>query len=428
MTDKWDTLDRYVVISSDTHAGAELYEYKDYLESKWHDDFDAWASSYESPFDDLVDATASRNWDSDYRLEILEEDGIAAEVVFPNTIPPFFNTVHTLADLPDTKETLAPRAAGLRAHNRWLVEFCAKTPGRRLGLIQIMPHDVEAAVAEIQSAAATGVIGGVLIPAIPANHPVGPWFDPRYDPIWGICEELDLPIHQHPGTGAPTVGADLPAARAVMMFEFSDWTRRTLSHLILSGVFERFPKLKAVWTEQGRGIQWVLPELGRMDPTVTSIKASSASRTMPLFASEVIHSLSLTPSEYFARNCYIGASFMPRSEARYIDAVGLDRIMWGSDFPHEEGTTPHSLEALRSTFFDVPEEKCRQLFAGVAANVYGFDLDALTPVAKKIGPKVSEIAVPLTREELPDSNSGAFAGVFSLGKSPRDTASATTKS
>jgi len=52
----------------------------------------------------------------------------------------------------------------------------------------------------------------------------------------------------------------------------------------------------------------------------------------------------------------------------------------------------------------------------------------LTPVAKKIGPKVSEIAVPLTREELPDSNSGAFAGVFSLSKSPLNVASATTKS
>ena len=70
MTNKWDTIDRYVVISADTHAGAELYEYKDYLESEWHDDFDAWASSYESPFDDLVDSTASRNWDSDYRVEI----------------------------------------------------------------------------------------------------------------------------------------------------------------------------------------------------------------------------------------------------------------------------------------------------------------------------------------------------------------------
>ena len=117
---------------------------------------------------------------------------------------------------------------------------------------------------------------------------------------------------------------------------------------------------------------------------------------------------------------------MPRPEAKYIDAVGVDRIMWGSDFPHEEGTTPYSLEALRSTFSDVPEEKCRQLFAGVAANVYGFDLEALTPVAQEIGPKGSEIAVPLTREELPDSNSGAFAGVFSLSKSPLNAGSATS--
>ena len=100
----------------------------------------------------------------------------------------------------------------------------------------------------------------------------------------------------------------------------------------------------------------------------------------------------------------------------------------GADFPHEEGTTPYSREALRSTFSDVPEEKCRQLFAGVAAGVYGFDLDALTPVAKRIGPKVTEIAVPLTREELPDSNSGAFAGVFSLSKAPLNVESVAGKS
>jgi hypothetical protein len=118
---------------------------------------------------------------------------------------------------------------------------------------------------------------------------------------------------------------------------------------------------------------------------------------------------------------------MPRPEAKYIDAVGVDRIMWGSDFPHEEGTTPYSREALRSTFAEVPEQKCRQLFAGVAADVYGFDLEALTPVAQEIGPKVTEIAEPLTAEELPPSNSGAFAGVFSLSKTPLNVESSTDK-
>ena len=87
----------------------------------------------------------------------------------------------------------------------------------------------------------------------------------------------------------------------------------------------------------------------------------------------------------------------------------------------------YSREALRSTFAEVPEQKCRQLFAGVAADVYGFDLEALTPVAQEIGPKVTEIAEPLTAEELPPSNSGAFAGVFSLSKTPLNVESSTDK-
>jgi len=415
----WETIDRYVVISSDTHAGADRLQYKDYLDTQWHADFDVWAAGYESPFDDLVDATANQNWDSDLRMSILDADGIAGEVVFPNTIPPFFETVHTIADLPWTAEELAPRVAGLQAHNRWLIEFCQEAPDRRRGLIQLMPHDIDAAVAEVRAAAETNVIGGVHIPAIPANHPVGPYFDPRYDPLWAACEDTGLPIHQHPGTGAPRVGADLPASRAVMMTEFNDWTRRTLGHLILAGVFERFPNLRAVWTEQSGGISWVLPVLGQLDVVVHGMQNESEGRTMPLFGSEVIDSLSLTPSEYFARNCYLGASFMPRREARFINAVGVDRIMWGSDFPHEEGTTPHSREALRSTFAEVPEDQCRKMFAGTAADVYGFDLDKLVGVASRIGPTVAEIATPLTEEEVPDSNSGAFAGLYGFGSKAR---------
>ena len=411
----WDTIDQYVVISSDTHAGADRLQYKDYLEAKWHDDFDVWAANYESPFDDLVDSTANQNWDSSLRMSILDADGISGEVVFPNTIPPFFETVHTIADLPWNAEELAPRAAGLQAHNRWLVEFCEDFPDRRRGLIQVMPHDIEAAVSDVLEAAATGVIGGVHIPAVPANHPVGPYFDPRYDPLWAACEETGLPIHQHPGTGAPRVGADLPAARAVMMLEFSDWTRRTLGHLILGGVFERFPGLKAVWTEQSGGISWALQVLGQLDAVVAGMKADGANRTIPLFGSAVIDSLSLTPSEYFGRNCYLGASFMPRNEARYINAVGVDRIMWGTDFPHEEGTTPYSREALRSTFSEVSEDKCRLIFGGTAADVYGFDLAKLVDVASRVGPTVSEIATPLSDEEIPDSNSAAFAGLFGFG-------------
>ncbi|HET9542455.1 MAG TPA: amidohydrolase, partial [Acidimicrobiales bacterium] len=75
--------DRYAVISSDGHAGAELYEYRDYLASQWHDDFDAWAPTYVNPFADLQAPTAYRSWDSARRLEETEADGIVAEVLFP---------------------------------------------------------------------------------------------------------------------------------------------------------------------------------------------------------------------------------------------------------------------------------------------------------------------------------------------------------
>jgi predicted TIM-barrel fold metal-dependent hydrolase len=412
MTDTWDSIERYVVISSDTHAGAELREYRDYLDSEWHERFDVWADSYVSPFDDLVQATANRNWDSDLRQEILDADGIAGEVIFPNTIPPFFNTIHSFATLPWTREDLVPRVAGLKAHNRWLIDFCGRQPKRRLGLIQVMPHDVDAALDEIRWAKESGVIGGVLLPAIPANHAVEPWFHTRYEPLWATCEELEMPVHQHPGTGGPDVGSDQPAANAVMMVEFNMWTRRTFSHLILAGVFERYPRLKAVWTEQNRGIRWVLDELRSLDAIVAGMKSSASNRTMSLFGGEVIDSLSLSPTEYFHRNCYLGASFLPRHEVEFRHQVGVDRIMWGADFPHEEGTTPYSREALRSTFSQVSVDECRQMLGGVAGDVYGFDMAALTEVAKRIGPSVDEIAQPLT--EAPPSNSGAFQGPFTI--------------
>ena len=109
--------DRYIVISSDGHAGAQLHEYRDYLEAKYLDDFDAWASTYVNPFEDLRGDTAYRSWDSAARLRELEDDGVVAEVLYPNTIPPFFPKGGLTALAPSASE-FEYRLAGLRAHNR----------------------------------------------------------------------------------------------------------------------------------------------------------------------------------------------------------------------------------------------------------------------------------------------------------------------
>ncbi|MFI5041443.1 MAG: amidohydrolase, partial [Acidimicrobiales bacterium] len=66
--------ERYVIISIDGHAGADLRDYRPYLAREWHDDFDAWADAYVNPWGDLVDPDATRNWDSDRRLAELYAD------------------------------------------------------------------------------------------------------------------------------------------------------------------------------------------------------------------------------------------------------------------------------------------------------------------------------------------------------------------
>ncbi len=75
MAASWDTIDRYVVISTDTHAGADIGDYKPYLPARLHDEFDAWAKTYVSPFDEQTIAAASRNWDHALRIAEMDAAG-----------------------------------------------------------------------------------------------------------------------------------------------------------------------------------------------------------------------------------------------------------------------------------------------------------------------------------------------------------------
>ena len=101
--------DRYTIISADCHAGADIPDYKAFLPAKYHEDFEAWASSYVNPFLDLEDPTRVRNWDNDYRQRELEGDLQSAEIVFPNTVPPFF---------PTGQLVVRPPASGLEHEQR----------------------------------------------------------------------------------------------------------------------------------------------------------------------------------------------------------------------------------------------------------------------------------------------------------------------
>ena len=112
--------DRYTIISADTHAGGSHEEYREYLDPKYVADFDAWRGQYKNPWKDLRDTDLRvRNWDDDRRDRDQLADGVVAEVIYPNTIPPFFESGSLVAAVP-SPEDYELRIAGLRLQARAL--------------------------------------------------------------------------------------------------------------------------------------------------------------------------------------------------------------------------------------------------------------------------------------------------------------------
>jgi predicted TIM-barrel fold metal-dependent hydrolase len=396
---------RYILISADGHCGADLLDYKPYLESRYHDEFDAWASEFNDAWS-VVDATrstnnragvasmgASLNWDSDARLVELDDQGIAAEVLFPNTAPPFYPTGCISAPGPVTLKEYEYRFAGIRAHNRWLADFCAEAPARRAGFAQVFLEDVDAAIAEVRWARKAGLMGVLL----PGDHVLrmANLYYPAYDPLWAACEELDLPVHRHQIIPTEAWVDGGKASPLVGLFETPFYSLRGISHMILAGVFERFPRLKFVTTETNRSSQ--IPDyLSQLDQLMDHALQEGTLRCQ--VGTEVVKELRHAPSEYFASNCYVAGPIDLR--AGYDG--GVPNLLWGADLPHSEGTSPFTREVLRWTLAGLSEAEVRTLVTTTAAGLYGFDLEALRPIADRIGPTVAEIATPITAVEWPD--------------------------
>lgn len=391
---------RYTIISSDCHAGGSMEQYASYLDAEWRDEFAGWRKKYENPWRDLAGEGKTRNWDTARRIKEQEAEGVVAEVIFPNTVPPFFPTNSVVAPTP-TRETFARRHAGIRAHNRWQADWIAEAPERRKGLIQIFLNDIDLAIEDIRWGKEHGIDGGILLPGVAPDSGLPPLFARDYDRLWAVCEELDLTLSHHGGgTGVPNYGKH-PATMIVFATEAPWWADRALWHLIWGGVFERYPKLRFVLTEVG--IKFV-PELLR---TMDYFHSEMVQGNLGEIAFEEDVVLPEYPSTYFYRNCFIGSAFPSPSDAAVIREVGIERVMWGSDYPHIEATTPYSKESLRRTFADWSPEDLQTILATNAAKVYGFDLAKLQPLAAKVGPTHAELAQPFTGMPA-DTRSPAF--------------------
>ena len=409
--------EKVLIISSDCHAGALPSIYNEYMPEKYHEAANRWWVGYTREmmsrvgtfFDqEAVDAYAEKagqggermkamsnpnitpsdedllamlsdpsnpfaprrgEWDASVRSREIDDDMSAGEVIFPQMAP--FGAGLLQYRYPVTPEQ---SLAGCRAYNRWLADLCRANPARHAGVALIDVEDIDVTVQEIHAAREMGLWGGVLLPTSTGDHPF--YHHPRYEPVWAVCEELAMPLHSHSGW-SPDYG-DVACATAMFISEVDMWAQRPFTALLWSGAFERHPGLRYILTETGCG--WILEKL-----RVLEFKADN-----PIFR-HFTKDLSLRPSEYFARQCYIGASFMPAHEGRLRHEIGVDRLMWGSDYPHLEGTWPNTLKALHETFGEYPEDEIRTILGGNAARAYGFDLDRLRPLAEEIGPSIAAI-------------------------------------
>lgn len=182
---------RYTVISAATHAGGSHEQYREYLDPEWREEFDAWRGQYKNPWKDLRDTDLRvRNWDDDRRDSDQLKDGVVGEVVFPNTVPPFYPAFVLFARPPRNHDEYVHRRAGIKAHNRWLADFCARRPERRAGTGQIFLNDIDDAIEDLHFIKEHGLRGGILLPNVaPDIDWVLPIYHPDYDRLWAAIQD-----------------------------------------------------------------------------------------------------------------------------------------------------------------------------------------------------------------------------------------------
>jgi predicted TIM-barrel fold metal-dependent hydrolase len=266
--------------------------------------------------------------------------------------------------------------------------------------------DIEAAIKELEWARSLG-LKGLNFPA-PKVY-MQPYNDPAWDPFFSACEDLGVTLCNHGGAGAS--GGTYPGAMSIAKFEISMMTRICpMDQLVFGGVFERHPRLRLVSTESP-GVWWtfVLREMDSIYLTDTHSYGPAEKQRVPRL-----------PSEYAAEQVWIGASFHARFEAADAIEKGYsDRVIWGSDYPHFEGTyqydatgpndEPMTWASLRFTYGGQPADEVRTMLAGNAMNAYDLDYQALTAVAARINaPTYDDLNNMQVRERPKDSGHLAF--------------------
>jgi predicted TIM-barrel fold metal-dependent hydrolase len=291
-----------------------------------------------------------------------EEDGVWGAVIYPSEGLVIFS-------VPNTEVVTASMAA----YNDWIAEFCSHDTGRLKGIGMVNVDDPADATAELRRCHSLGLAGALITVAPPTWLP---YRSREFDGFWSTAEELQMPLSLHVGTdrGDPRAKEFVLNVKNVppSVFVNKDYPiRRTLADLMFSGVFERHPGLKIGTVEHELG--WIPFFLQQLDYTYTDkpIRGPEWARLSDPDA---------LPSQFFRTNCF--ASFQEDSLGmRLRDMIGVETLMWGSDYPHTESTFPRSREVLAEVLEGVPEDEVSRIVAGNAAELYHFTLPDTVPPA-----------------------------------------------
>jgi len=369
------TVPRERLISSDDHVDIGHDQVKRHLDPAFHQEYDRAVAAFRASMAGTASAEANQRWrrqahlapdptvsmvtdrthaawgrpghtDAHARLADMDADGVEASVTYCEVSA--FRYLYLLEH---------GREEATRAFNDALGEFASAAPDRLVVSYQIPIHDVDAAVREVRRAAAEGC-RSLQLPVFPAELGLPDYWEDRYHPLFAAICDTGLPICCHIGLNTalddlarrdptPQKGVFVPCVGLSTAEAFGMW--------IMGGVFERFPELSVVFVEPGLG--WVSWWLYLVDDLVTR-------------QGYQFPAISRAPSEYFSSNVYLTFVDEPGALHHAHDRLGVEHIMWSSDYPHPVSSWPRSHELVDEMFAGADPAERALVVAGNAARLW----------------------------------------------------------
>ena len=282
--------------------------------------------------------------DPHLRIQDMERDGVQAEVIYG-----ILGAASKLNDHDAANEMF-------RIYNDWLVDFCSHYPDRHIGLACLPYGDIDAAVKEVYRVAKLGLRGMELS----CSWDMEPMWHPGWEPLWKAVNDVALPLHFHtfpnmpPGTLEGQAGLTRRAAMFTVVTGFQMNLVNIVAAIISSAVLERYPNIRIALGESGIG--WLPYALDRMD-------FEWEDRFQDL-------GLKMKPSDYWRRQCKATFQY-DRIGAKLADEIGIETLMWGSDYPHGDGVWPESSKYIDEQFAHLSAEDTKKIVCDNAASFYG---------------------------------------------------------